>query len=61
MSTSDRKLSKAEKKAIMDKHPSVTAEELYTDEEWARIMFAGHSEIKDVMQDIAGNKPKKTV
>lgn len=51
-----RKLSKAEKKAIMDKHPSVTADELYTDKEWTDIMFAGHSDIKKVMQDINDNK-----
>ena len=51
-----RKLSKAEKKAIIDKHPSATADELYTDEEWAKIMFASHSEIKDVMRDINDEK-----
>ncbi len=61
MPNKNRKLSKAEKKAIIDKHPSVSASEIYTDEEWARLMFAGHSEVNDVMQHISGNKPKKTV
>ena len=49
----NRKLSKAEKKAIIDKHSSAPASEVFTDDEWARLMFATHSEIKDVMQDIA--------
>jgi hypothetical protein len=49
---SNRKLSKAEKKAIIDKHQSAPASEVFTDEEWARLMFASHSEIKGVMQDI---------
>ncbi len=56
MSNKNRKLSKVEKKAIMDKHPSASADEIYTDEEWARIMFAGHSEISNVMQDIEKKK-----
>ncbi len=56
---SGRKLSKAEKKAIKDKHPSATAEEMFTDKEWADIMFAGHSEIKEVMQDITDDKNNK--
>jgi hypothetical protein len=61
MPNKNRKLSKAEKKAIIDNHPSVSASEIYTDEEWARLMFAGHPEVNDVMQHISGNKPKKTV
>ncbi len=48
----NRKLSKAEKKAIIDTHPSATASEVFTDEEWVKLMFATHSEIKNVMQDI---------
>jgi hypothetical protein len=48
----NRTLSKAEKKAIMDKHPSAPASEIYTDEEWAKLMFATHSEVKDLMQGI---------
>jgi hypothetical protein len=59
MPNKNRKLSKAEKKAIIDKHPSVSASEIYTDEEWARLMFAGHSEVNDVMQDIANDSDKK--
>jgi hypothetical protein len=56
MPNKNRKLSKAEKKAIIDNHPSVSADEVYTEEEWARIMFAGHSEVSNVMQDIEKKK-----
>jgi hypothetical protein len=55
----NRKLSKAEKKAIINKHPSAPASEIYTDEEWARLMFATHSEVNDVMQDIVIDNPDK--
>jgi hypothetical protein len=59
MPNKNRKLSKVEKKAIIDKHPSASADEIYTDEEWARLMFATHSEVNDVMQDIIDNHDKK--
>ena len=43
---------KAEKRAILEKVGSKTADEVYTNEEWARIMTASHSEIRTVMQKI---------
>ncbi len=43
---------KAEKRAILEKVGSKTADEIYTNEEWARIMTATHSEIRTVMQEI---------
>ena len=43
---------KAEKRAILEKVGSKTADEVYTNEEWARIMTATHSEIRTVMQEI---------
>jgi hypothetical protein len=55
----NRKLSKADKKAIMDKHGSVPASEVFTDDEWTKLMFAEHSEIKDVMLDIINDSDKK--
>ena len=45
-------LTKAEKRAILEKVGSKTADEVYTNEEWARIMTASHSEIRTVMQEI---------
>ena len=45
-------LTKAEKRAILEKVGSKTADEAYTQEEWARIMTATHSEIRTVMQEI---------
>ncbi len=45
-------LTKAEKRAILEKVGSKTADEVYTQEEWARIMSATHSEIRTVMQEI---------
>ena len=43
---------KAEKRAILEKVDSKTADEVYTQEEWARLMTATHSEIRTVMQEI---------
>ena len=43
-------LTKAEKRAILEKVGSKTADEVYTNEEWARLMTATHSEIRTVMQ-----------
>ena len=43
---------KAEKLAILEKVGSKTADEVYTNEEWARLMTASHSEIRTVMQEI---------
>ena len=45
-------LTKAEKRAILEKVGSKTANEVYTNEEWARIMTATHSEIRTVIQEI---------
>ena len=45
-------LTKAEKRAILEKVGSKTADEVYTQKEWARIMTATHSEIRTVMQEI---------
>ena len=49
-------LTKAEKRAILEKVGSKTADEVYTNEEWARIMTATHSEIRTVMQEIQESK-----
>ena len=43
---------KAEKLAILEKVGSKTADEVFTQKEWARIMTASHSEIRTVMQEI---------
>ncbi len=51
-------LTKAEKQAIIEKVGSKTADEVYTNEEWARIMTATHSEIRTVMQEIQEAKDK---
>jgi len=45
-------LTKAEKRAILEKVGSKTADEVFTQEEWARLMTATHSEIRTVMQEI---------
>ena len=45
-------LTKAEKRAILEKVGSKTADEVYTNEEWAQLMTATHSEIRTVMQEI---------
>jgi len=37
---------KAEKKAIMERHGSVSAADAFTDEQWSRLMWAGHSEVR---------------
>jgi len=50
---------KAEKKAIMDKYPTVPASEAFTDEQWARLMWAGHSEVNEIMREIAEENAKE--
>jgi len=50
---------KAEKKAIMDKYPSAPASELFTDEQWSRLMWAGHSEVNEIMREIAEENAKE--
>jgi len=50
---------KAEKKAIMDKHPTVTAAKAFTEEQWSRLMWATYSEVKEVMRDISEERAKK--
>jgi hypothetical protein len=50
---------KAEKKAIMDKHPTVTAAEAFTEEQWSRLMWATHSEVKEVMREVSKAKAKE--
>jgi len=47
---------KAEKKAIIDKHPTVTASEAFTEEQWSRLMWATHSEVSEVMREISVEK-----
>jgi hypothetical protein len=44
---------KAERKAIMERHGSVNAADVYTDEQWSRLMWAGHSEVNEVMREIS--------
>jgi len=52
-------LTKAEKKAIMDKHPTVTAAEAFTEEQWSRLMWATHSEVTEVMREVSEEKAKE--
>ena len=52
-------LTKAEKHAILEKVGSKTADEVYTNEEWARLMTATHSEIRTVMQEIYEAREKE--
>ena len=50
---------KAEKKAIMDKHPTVTAAEAFTEEQWSRLMWATHSEVREVMREVSEEQAKE--
>jgi len=50
---------KAEKKAIMDKYGEVSAKDAFTDEQWARLMWAGHSEVGEIMREIAEENAKE--
>tara|TARA_B110001454_G_C12522095_1_gene351503 strand:+ start:181 stop:489 length:309 start_codon:yes stop_codon:yes gene_type:complete len=50
-------LSKKEKLAIFARNgTTVSGDEMYTEEEWSRIMWATHSEIKTVLREIMENK-----
>jgi len=42
-----KKLTKEQKKDIIDKYPSKSLSESYTEEEWAELMFATPSEIRE--------------
>lgn len=53
------KLTKKEKRAIMDKHGSVSAEELYTEEQWSRLMWAGPSEVQRIMREVNEENAQK--
>ena len=44
---------KAEKKAIMDRHVS---DKKFTDEQWSRLMWAGHSEVREVYREISAEQ-----
>jgi len=50
---------KAEKRAIMDKHPTVTAAEAFTEEQWSRLMWATHSEVREVMREVSEEQAKE--
>ena len=50
---------KAEKRAIMDKHPTVTAVEAFTEEQWSRLMWATHSEVREVMREVSEEQAKE--
>jgi len=50
---------KAEKKAIMDKHPTVTAAEAFTEEQWSKLMWATHSEVREVMREVSEEQAKE--
>jgi hypothetical protein len=50
---------KAEKKAIMDKHPTATAAETFTEEQWSRLMWATHSEVREVMREVSEENAKE--
>ena len=47
---------KAEKKAIMDRHGSVSTADAFTDEQWSRLMWAGHSEVNDIYREVSVEK-----
>jgi len=46
-------LTKAEKRAIMDKYPTVPASEYFTDQEWANLMFATATEAREICHKVA--------
>jgi len=46
-------LTKAEKKAIMDKQPTISAKDYFTEAEWADLMFATAPEVKRIMAKVA--------
>ena len=50
-------LSKKEKLAILERNgQTISGDELYTEEEWGRIMWATHSEINTVLREIMEKK-----
>jgi hypothetical protein len=50
-------LSKKEKQAIQARNGlTVTGDEMYTENEWSRIMWATHSEINTVLREIMEKK-----
>jgi hypothetical protein len=50
-------LSKKEKLAILARNgQTITGDEMYTEEEWSRIMWATHSEINTVLREIMEKK-----
>jgi len=53
------KLSKAQKKEITNRHPSAPASKCFTDEQWSRLMWAGHSEVNEVMREISEENAKE--
>ena len=44
---------KAEREAIMERHGTA---DTYTEEQWSRLMWAGHSEVAEVMREISVEK-----
>ena len=49
-------LTKAEKRALLEKFRYIANEVVYTQEEWTWIMNATHSEIRALMQEIQESK-----
>lgn len=55
---SKKQAEKARRAKIIEEAGSTPASELYTDEQWARLMWAGHSEVSEIMRDIADENAK---
>ncbi len=53
------KLSKSQKKEIIDRHGSIPTEEMYTDGQWSRLMWASHSEVNKIEREIAEENVKR--
>jgi hypothetical protein len=50
-------LSKKEKQEILERNGiTITGDEMYTEDEWSRIMWATHAEINTVLRDIMEKK-----
>ena len=49
---SKKQAEKARRAKIIEEAGSTPASELYTDEQWARLMWAGHSEVAEIHREI---------
>lgn len=49
---------KARKQMLKDRE-GIPASEMYTEQQWARLMWAGHSEVNEIQREIAEEKAKE--